>query len=160
MEAIEIRPVQAVDRPWLVSFLREEWGSDIIVTRGKVHSAQELSGLMATIASVKAGLVTYTFVNGECEIVSLNSMVTGKGVGTKLIEAMLMLAKRENCKRVWLITTNDNIDALRFYQKRGFGLAALYPNAIEQSRKIKPQIGLTGNHGIPIRDEIELEILL
>jgi hypothetical protein len=59
-----------------------------------------------------------------------------------------------------LITTNDNVAALRFYQKRGFTLAALHKNALEQSRRLKPQIPLLGLDGIPLRDEIELEIFL
>ena len=44
---------------------------------------------------------------------------------------------------------------MRFYQRRGFVLAGVYPGAIEQSRRIKPQIPRVGNFGIPIRDEIE-----
>jgi hypothetical protein len=59
-----------------------------------------------------------------------------------------------------LITTNDNTKALRFWQKRGFRLAAVHRNAVEKSRKIKPEIPLTGNDGIPIKDEIELEMAL
>jgi len=57
-------------------------------------------------------------------------------------------------------TTNDNLNALRFYQKRGFVLAAVYPEAIERARKIKPTISLIGYEGIPLRDEIELEMPL
>ena len=81
-------------------------------------------------------------------------------MGAKLIQAILKLAADNNYRRVWLITTNDNIGALRFYQKLGFVLSALYPNAIEKSRTIKPEIALVGENGIPIRDEIELEFRL
>ena len=62
---------------------------------------------------------------------------------------------------MWLITTNDNLNALRFWQKRGFHLIKIYPSAIDKvSRKIKPQIPKMGADGIPIRDEIELEMKL
>jgi len=81
----------------------------------------------------------------------------GRGVGTALIVAAEEVAQRAGCRRLWLITTNDNTHALRFYQKRGFVLAALHRNAVAASRARKPEIPLTGNDGIPIRDEIELE---
>jgi RimJ/RimL family protein N-acetyltransferase len=77
-----------------------------------------------------------------------------------LIDTAKQRARQAGCQRLWLITTNDNLTALRFYQKRGFTLAALHRNALKQSRKIKPEIPLVGNHGIPLRDEIELEMIL
>ena len=66
----------------------------------------------------------------------------------------------KGCSKIILITTNDNLSALRFYQKRGFDMVTLYRNAVEQSRKLKPQIPLLGADGIPIRHEIELEMNL
>ena len=70
------------------------------------------------------------------------------------------VATASGCKQLWLITTNDNINALRFYQKRGFMLVAVHRNALELSRKLKPEIPMIGNDGIPLRDEIELEMIL
>ncbi|UCC16424.1 MAG: hypothetical protein JSU58_08645, partial [Dehalococcoidales bacterium] len=58
------------------------------------------------------------------------------------------------------ITTNDNTHAIRFYQRYGFKIATIYPNSMEEARKIKPEIPFTGNDGIPLRDEIEFEIHL
>jgi len=160
MSKLEIRPIKAGDKKWILSLLKDRWGSDVIITRGKIHHANQLSGFVAIFDNKKAGLVTYQIVNNECEIVTLDSLVKGKGIGNNLIERIITLAKEKECKRVWLITTNDNTDALRFYQKKRFALSALYPNAIEQSRKIKPEIPRVGADGIPIRDEIELEIKL
>ena len=82
------------------------------------------------------------------------------GIGTALIDAVKDVATMARCKRLWLITTNDNMAALHFFQKRGFMLVAVYPNALEQSRKLKPEIPLIGIDGIPLRDEIELEMPL
>ncbi len=81
-------------------------------------------------------------------------------IGTALIDAVKDVATMAHCKRLWLITANDNMAALRFYQKRGFLLVAVYRNAVEQSRRLKPEIPLVGIDGIPLRDEIELELLL
>ena len=107
-----------------------------------------------------SGLVTYRIDGDECEIITLNSLIEGIGIGSALLEAVGKAAEASGCKRFWLITTNDNTKAIRFYQKRGMTLAALYRNAIEHSRKLKPEIPMAGLDGIPIRDEIELEILI
>ena len=102
-------------------------------------------------------MITYNIKKNECEIVTLNSLIKKKGIGTVLVEKVKKIAKKMNRKRVWLITTNDNIDALCFWQRIGFVLKAIYPGAMSISRKLKPEIPLIGHYGIPIRDEIELE---
>ena len=84
----------------------------------------------------------------------------GIGVGSALLEAMKKKAREFGCRRMWLITTNDNLPALGFYQKQGFHLVRVYPNAMERSRKLNPTIPLVGIDGIPLRDELELEVLL
>ncbi|MCK4566881.1 MAG: GNAT family N-acetyltransferase, partial [Candidatus Thorarchaeota archaeon] len=101
--------------------------------------------------------LTYNIVNEDLEIVTMNAIEKNKGIGTALLDEIENLAKQKNCKRLWLITTNDNVDALRFYQKRGYEISAVHRHSIEESRKIKPQLPLVGNYGIPIRDEIEME---
>jgi hypothetical protein len=62
--------------------------------------------------------------------------------------------------RLWLITSNDNLNAIRFYQRRGMRLTAVHRGAIDEARQIKPSIPLIGEHGIPIHDELELELRL
>jgi len=65
---------------------------------------------------------------------------------------------RHRCPRLWLVTTNDNVDALRFYQRRGFCLVCVHRGAVDHSRAhLKPEIPLAGNNRIPLRDELELE---
>jgi GNAT superfamily N-acetyltransferase len=82
----------------------------------------------------------------------------GNGIGSTLINAVKRHADQSGCHRLWLITTNDKLRALRFYYKRGVVLVAVHRNALDESRKIKPQIPFIGNDGIPLRDEIELEM--
>src|SRR5439155_6312609 len=115
---------------------------------------------VASYKGEKVGLVTYNIVDESCEIVTINSIRPALGVGTALIEAVRDIALESGCKRLWLITTNDNMNALRFYQKRGFVLVAIYRNALELSRTLKSEIPMIGNEGIPLRDEIELEMIL
>ena len=147
-------------RDWAREYLQESWGSVQVVSRGTLYQADTLPGFVALWEEKPAGLLTYNIVDNVCEIVTLNSLFERKGVGSALIEAVRKQAISRGCSRVWLITTNDNVEALRFYQKRGFELVAVHRNAIEQVRKLKPSIPLIGTHGIPIRDEIELEVRL
>ena len=90
------------------------------------------------------------------EIATINALDLYRGIGTMLIEAVRAEAKRLGCYQVMLTTTNDNIGALRFYQRRGFRLAAIRPGAVDRTRQLKPEIPRTGDFGIPLRDEIDL----
>lgn len=157
MNTFEIRPVTPGDAEWVAGLLTQRWGSPQIVTRGRVHQADELPGFVAEHHGDRVGLATYRIAGRECELVSLDSLAERQGIGTALVYAVANAAHAAGCRRVWLITTNDNLRALGFYQKRGFELVAVHRNALEQSRRIKPQIPHVGQDKIPLRDEIELE---
>ena len=160
MPDFHICPTTNEDQEWVARLITDHWGDDLMVAHGETFIISQLPGFAAFEGDEPVGLVTYNITGGECEITSLDSLREGKGIGSALIEAVKSTAREAGCKRLFLITTNDNIEALRFYQRRGFVLAALRPRAVEKARIIKPQIPLIGNHGIPIRDEIELEIAL
>jgi len=157
---LKIRSINLSDWKWIRDLIIKEWGSEKVVTKGKIYNVKDLPGLAAKQNREIVGLLTYHIKNNECEIVTLNSIKTNQGVATNLLEEIKKIAVTKKCKRLWLVTTNNNIKALGFYQKRGFYLKAIYPNAIELSRKLKPEIPMIGNEGIPIRDEVELEIVL
>jgi ribosomal protein S18 acetylase RimI-like enzyme len=158
MDSLKIRPAGKDDKKWVVNLLKEWWAGPEIVTRGKTHRADTLAGFIAVHKGKRAGLITYCIEGKNCEIVTMNSLTEGKGIGTALVDAVKTIAAVKECKKLRLITTNDNTNALRFWQKRGFHIAAVRVNAMEEYRKLKPEIPLTGNDGIPIRDEIELEM--
>lgn len=103
------------------------------------------------------GFLTYRLDDTLCEIIPLDSLTGDQGIGSALLQSVEQAAKEKGCHRIWLVTTNDNIHALRFYQRRGYVLAAVHCNALEISRQLKHQIPLIGNEGIPLRDEIEFE---
>ncbi len=157
---LQIRPLDPCDREWAARFVSEHWGSTRLVSRGKVHFVEVLPGFAAWLDGAPAGLATFCIASNECELVSLNTGRERIGIGTALVEAVTHIARTLACRRLWLTTTNDNLNALRFFQKRGFRLVAVYPNALEQSRRLKPEIPLVGLDGIPLRDEIELELPL
>jgi N-acetylglutamate synthase-like GNAT family acetyltransferase len=160
MKSFRVRPINKDDKKWVGELLKEWWAGPLIVTRGKVHQADELPGFTAEHDGKPVGLITYEIAGDRCEIASMNSLMEGKGVGSALIDAVKKSATKAGCKSLWLIASNDNTKALRFYQKRGFRMVAVYPGAIEQTRKLKSEIPLTGNDGIPIKDEIEMELFL
>ena len=89
-------------------------------------------------------------------MISLDAVCEGRGIGSALLELAVDAARAAGCRRVRLVTTNDNMRALRFYQRRGFQLVALNAGALERSRELKPEIPATGAHGIPLRDELLL----
>jgi ribosomal protein S18 acetylase RimI-like enzyme len=161
MYGITIVPFADAHREWATAMLTESWGAAIVISRGQRHDAARLPGFVAVQGEALVGLATYHIAGDDCELVSLNATTSGQGIGTALIAAVRDAAAAAGCRRVWLITTNDNVEALRFYQLRGFLLVAVHRDAVtEARRRQKPEIPLIGNHGIPIRDEIELELAI
>ena len=148
------------DLPRLRQLWAEHWGGGFMVAHGAIIRPEQLEGFVLEDGREWVGLVTFLIADADCEITSLDSLREGKGIGTALIGKVLEEARARKCRRVFLITTNDNLHALGFYQRRGFELVAVHRGAVNEARKIKPSIPLIGDNGIPLRDEIELEMTL
>jgi len=142
---------------WLVA---ELWGSEAIAVHGSLFRPADLPGYIAERAGRLVGLLTYDVAGDMLEIVTLNAIERRSGIGTMLIDAAVNAARRKGCREIRLTTTNDNVDALRFYQRRGFRLAELRPGAVDRARREKPEMPRTGDYGIPLRDEIDLVLLV
>ncbi|WP_062050437.1 GNAT family N-acetyltransferase [Bacillus sp. JCM 19034] len=154
---MKIYAIEELEKNKIIEFFKLHWGSPEMVISSGVYNCSTLDGFTSINNDGEIiGLITYIIKDNECEIISLDSIEEGIGIGTNLVQAVENLAIRRKCKLVKLITTNDNLLALKFYQKRGFILSKIINNAVEKARKIKPEIPLIGNEGIPIRDEIEL----
>jgi ribosomal protein S18 acetylase RimI-like enzyme len=160
MSAINLRPIQKSDYRLVLEKIIDSWGSEIVVVHETIFHPAELPGFAILFQGHIEGLITYHIECNSCEIITLNSWKEGQGFGTSLIDAVKRHAILAGCIRLWLITTNDNTHALAFYQKRGFRISGIQINALEASRILKPEIPMIGSNGIPIRDEIEMEILL
>lgn len=158
MTTFAIRPVAPADRDRIAALVCDHWGASTVVVHGTVYAPADLPGFVALVGDEIAGLVTYHMADGACEVVTLDSLREGQGIGTALLEAVAQVARQAGCQRVWLITTNDNLPALGFYQRRGFRLVAVHPGAVDAARALKPQIPLTGHANIPIHDELELAL--
>jgi ribosomal protein S18 acetylase RimI-like enzyme len=155
---VRIRAVHDRDRPMLSWLVAELWGSEVVAVHGTNFRPAELGGFIAERGGRIVGLVTYDLAGTMLEVVTLNAIERRTGVGTLLMDAAANKARRNGCSEVRLTTTNDNVDALRFYQRRGFRLAELRPGAVDRSRLEKPEIPRTGDYGIPLHDEIDLSL--
>lgn len=154
-----IRAYTESDRTWAEPLINETFGGSLQARRGELIDVLALPGFVAERDGRPVGLVTYRREHGECELALIEAVERHRGIGTALVDAL----RREvaGCERIWLVTTNDNLEALRFYQRCGFVLSALRVGAVDDSRRqLKPQISAVGDFGIPIRDEIELELRL
>ena len=154
-----IKPVEPF-RAVVDQQIAESWAGPYIVTKGKLHDTRTHPGFVALEDDAVAGYILYSITDSDCEITVLESIHEGQGIGKALINAVAHVANESGCRRMWLITTNDNIHAIRFYQKFGFALKAVHINTMEEARKLKPQIPLIGNDGIPIAHEFEFEMNL
>jgi GNAT superfamily N-acetyltransferase len=159
--APRVRNAEPPDRAIVESFL-DEHATARVARLGQLVDARKHPALIAEDdTGVLAGVLTYVLERDGCEILTLHAAQQWRGAGTALIEEVERIASSAGCRRLWLITTNDNIEGIRFYQRRGFHLAELHAGAVDRSREsLKPEIPAIGVHGIPIRDELELEKLL
>lgn len=157
---MEIRAKAAGDRDALAAIWTERYGAPNVVARGVMHKPLDLPGFVATDGGKLIGALTYSLVEDEVEVVTLDSMSEDKGAGTALLDAAVAFAREAKAFRLCLVTTNDNIRALRFYQRRGWAMSGFYRDAVTVARRIKPQIPAIGDNDIPIRHEIEFEFRL
>ena len=131
--------------------------ADVVARRGELVDTRAHPALVALNGDRLVGVLTYIVDGAVCEILTLHTDERGSGIGTALVDAAARVAVERGCSRLNVTTTNDNVDALRFYQRRGFRIAALRAGAVDESRDtLKPQIPEIGDHGIPLRDELEL----
>ncbi len=155
-----VREIGPEDSQWLAGILIEHWSAVVIARCGQLIDASLLPGFVAEAGGEPIGLLTYRIDGDQCEVVTLNSLQEGSGVGSALLERAVQAARRNGCTRLWLITTNDNLDAIRFYSRRGMRLVAVHLNALDESRKLKPTIPRFGHYDLPIQDELEFEFIL
>lgn len=152
-----VRPAAEADRAWAAELLSARWGGTEIVVGGRFIDALAIEAFVAESDDRLCGLLTYDPRGDEWEIVTLDAVRPAQGVGTALLAAMVTLAASHAARRLIVVTTNDNLDALHFYQRRGFRLAAVAIGAARDARRLKPTVPRLGSYGIDIRDELRLE---
>lgn len=131
-----------------------------VVSKGKITDASKISRVIAKDKKGEiSGLATFKIDNKQksCELVSIDSVKQRKGIGTIMLKHLEKYLKQKGIKKVWLITTNDNLEAASFYINNGYRLIKVHKDALNVSRKLKPQIPLLGKHNIPLTDGWEFE---
>ena len=147
-----------MDRAFVSHFLGHHRLPVTVSSRGRLHAAETLPGFVAFRGSEPAGLLVYALESGDCEIVLLHTVTDRIGLGSSLLREAKRTARRHGCRRLWAVTTNDDTKALRFFQRNGFRLVALHRDARDAARSMAPEIPALGVDGIPVHDELELEL--
>jgi len=155
---LTVRAAVPEDRATVVELLTRSWRGVTVVAHGVRYQADTLPALLAERAGTTVGLLTYHLDRDGLEVVTIDAPVPGTGVGTALLRAAAEVARTAGAGRVWLVTTNDNLDALRFYQRRGMRISAVAPGGVDAARRLKPGIPLVGQYGIGLHDELTLTL--
>jgi GNAT superfamily N-acetyltransferase len=155
-----VRPLGTEDQEWKRSALIGAWGSTAVARKGTLVDAAALPGFVAVVDGLRLGLLLYAAGGGEIEVVSLQTERPGAGVGRALMDAARDYARHIGAGRMWLVTTNDNTRAIRFYQQWGMDLTDAFYDGVAASRRVKPSIPMMGHDGIPLRHELEFSLVL
>ena len=157
---MELSPCGPEHRSALEAFLRKH-NAHVVARRGVLVDALAHPAVLAWSDDGLSGAATYLIDKDGCELLTLHAATRLAGIGSALLAAVQDIARAAECQRLWVVTTNDNLEALRFYQRRGFRLVEVRPGAVDRSREtLKPGIPEVGEHGIPLRDELELAMAL
>ncbi len=159
-ERVAVRPAAASDLAWVREELTRHWLGTTVASRDVMFHADRLPALIAELKGRPVGLLTYQPDRLEWEVITLSAAAEGRGIGAALLGHVGDLARAAGAGRIFLTTSNDNLNALGFYQKRGWRLAAVYRGAMDRARLSKPDLPAVGMNGIPMHDEIELELRL
>lgn len=155
-----IVPISNENRTQVNESIKKEWAGPLIISNGVSHDSSKQDGFASITNGNLTGYILYKISDSKCEITVLQSLLENHGIGSELINAVKNAAIQKGCKNLWLITTNDNLHAIRFYQKFGFDLVAVHFNAVDSARKLKPSIPLFGDNGIPVKHEFEFSLRL
>jgi len=155
---VQVRRVSDDDRPWIAETLSGAFASPRVVSKGRViDDASQLDGFVVDTDGRAIGCALWSEEDGDAELVAIVTTYRGVGAGVALLDAVIAHARDSKWRRLWLITTNDNTDAIRLYQRAGWKWVAWHRDAVARSRSLKPELPAVGSHGIPIEHEIEFE---
>ncbi len=152
--------IQDSEREELAEFIEQHWHSKLVMSQGKSYYPHKEQGFLERRDGKIVGVLTYRIDNHAIEILTLNSVLSGQGIGTSMILDAIEKARSLGATRIWLTTTNDHLRAIGFYQRLGFRMVAINIGAVDEARNIKAEIPHTGERGVPIHDEIVMELIV
>jgi Acetyltransferase (GNAT) family. len=158
---VQLRRVTDDDRPWIAQTVAAEFASSRVVSKGRVvEDASLLDGFLVERDGRPIGFVLWLEDDGDVELSVIVTTDRGVGAGAALLDAVIAQARESAWHRLWLVTTNDNTDAIRLYQRAGWNWVAWHRDAVARSRALKPELPEIGRDGIAILHEIEFEFPL
>ena len=156
---IEIVPASSVEQEELRRYVIDGWHGEAVVAHNERIYPARLPGFVALADGRIVGHASYRGEGGRFELTSIMAEPRHAGIGSALLNAVLAAVRAAGGRVVWLTTTNDNLDAIRFYQRRRFRFSALRRGAVDQAREtLKPELPRIGAYGIAMRDELDLEL--
>jgi GNAT superfamily N-acetyltransferase len=150
-----VREATDTDRAAARELFHRDFGRTKIVAFGEIMDLDQMPALVAVMHAEPSGALAYRLLGDALHIVALatDPMWQRSGVGAYLVAEAELLARRLGLARLVISTTNDNLPALYFYQRRGYRLSALAADSVI----VHTQQEIMGFAGIPVRDEIRLE---
>ena len=145
-----VRRVGEDDRGWIGEVVTAEFASTKVVSRGRVHDSSGLDGFVVESDGRPVGCALWHEIDGDAELAVIVTTYRGAGAGTALLDAVVEYARENEWKRLWLITTNDNTDAIRLYQRAGWDWVAWHRDGVTAARRLKPELPELGAHNIPV----------
>ncbi|MGI8828713.1 MAG: GNAT family N-acetyltransferase [Candidatus Limnocylindria bacterium] len=158
---MEVRDFEAADHDWAhVLIAAHAGGSPLIARLGEIIDPLTREGIVAETDGRPVGLLTVDESDRGLEVLTLHSETPNLGAGTRLLETAMRVASASEAHRLWLITTNDNLHAIRWYLRRGLTVATVHTDAVTRDReRVKPEIPERNpDNQIPLRDYVELEL--
>ena len=160
MSGYDIETLGAERRAAVDALIVENWAGPYVATKGRLHDTRTQPGFVALMDGEVVGYALYTMEGGECELTVLEALVPWRGIGKMLLSHVSLVARVQGCSRLFLITTNDNTPAIRYYQRAQFELVAVHIGGVDRARALKPTIPLIGLDGIEIHHEFEFARVL
>jgi ribosomal protein S18 acetylase RimI-like enzyme len=152
--------IRDADRGEVADFIERYWGSKISMSHGQAFYPHKEQGFVERRDGAIVGLLTYHLDAEGMEVLTLNSTREGEGIGSSLMLNAIEAARKKGCRKIWLTTTNDRLRVIDFYQRLGFRMTAINLGVVDQARKVKPQIPAVGERGVPIHDEVVMELAI
>ena len=152
--------IRDADRAEVAEFIERHWGSKISMSHGKAFYPHKEQGFVERRDGAIVGLLTYHLDEEGMEVLTLNSTLEGEGIGSSLMLNAIEAARKKGCRKIWLATTNDRLRVIDFYQRLGFRMTAINLGVVDEARRIKPQIPFVGERGVPVHDEVVMELAI
>ncbi|WP_342360830.1 GNAT family N-acetyltransferase [Terrarubrum flagellatum] len=155
------RPALIEDPAFVANWWGRRWFASFMIAGGQRFDPADVELLVVDDAGGhRVGVATFTRAGDALLLITLDAEEKRRGIGFSLIWTLRKIARERSLKVIKVSTSNDNLDALGFYQRLGFRIRSVRRDAMDEVRQLKPGIPRVADNGIPISDEIELDILL